>query len=117
MKKALYKMKFDSWRTIEAVFIADKEYVEYLNTHDIVVDFGAADGEYTNVTGQVYAKFLTDDEMVISIVEELGLECGENPLYLDLGEDTSGLEETGIDWSCRTVKEYIDYKLHGKIPK
>lgn len=54
-------MKFDSWNTIEAVFIADKEYVEYLNTHDIEVDFGAADGEYTHVFGKVYAKFLTDE--------------------------------------------------------
>ena len=105
---------------VEAVFVAEKEYVDYLTTHDIYVNFTMAGGEYDEVRQPVKKsdiKFLTDDRKVINIVEEFDLESGFNPLCQDLGLETEGLEETGIDWDCRTVKEYIDYKLHGMIPK
>ena len=119
--KALYKMTFDYGRMgeLEGVFVAEKEDVEYLTSHKVMIYFGEVLGKHSEVCGwleESEVKFITDDENVIRIVEEYGLESGYDPFYQILGQDTDGLEETDIDCDDRTVKEYIDYKLHGIIP-
>lgn len=119
--KALYKMTFDYGRMgeLEGVFVAEKEYIDYLTSHKIMIYFGEVLGKHSEVCGwleESEVKLITDDEKVISIVEEYGLESGYDPLYQTLGQDTEGLEDTDIDWDDCTVKEYIDYKLHGTIP-
>lgn len=119
-KKALYKMTFDCGRMgeLEGVFLAEKEYIDYLTSHKIEVYFGEVFGKYSEISGHIYPaeiKFITDDEKVIGIVKEYGFETGYNPLYQTLGQDTEGLEDN-IDWDDCIVKDYIDYKLHGTLP-
>lgn len=121
--KALFKMNFDCGRmgSLEGVFIADTEDVEYLVNNKISVYFGEVLGKHSEISGPVdesEIKQITDDENVIKVVEECDLENGYNPFgYNVCYFETEGIPDNGIGWSDCTVQEYIDFKCKGIIPE
>lgn len=118
--KALFKMTCDcgSDGELESLFIAEKEYVDYLVKNKVVICFGEVLGKHSEVCAYLdesEVKLITDEQEVLDMVDKYGLEIGYDPLYQMLSQETEGLEED-IDWDDCTVKDYIDYKLHGIIP-
>ena len=120
--KALYKMTLDCGRMggRESVFVAEKELVDYLTSHQIEVYFGEVLGKNSEVSECIEPDkimFITDDEKIIEIIEECDLQSGYNPLDRWLGADTDDIPDDGYDWEYNvTVREFIDYKLHGTLP-
>lgn len=120
--KGLYKMSIDCGRQgeLNGIFIAEKEYVEYLITHNIEVHFGEVLGKHSDIAGILDSsdiKFITDKEDVIEVIEKYGLESGYDPFYQTLGYETEDVPENGVDWHDCTVQEYIDFQLFGLIPE
>ena len=121
--KALFKMNFDCGRNgnLEGVFISDTDDVKYLVKNNISVYFGEVLGKHSDVSGCVDKSeitMITTDENVISVVFEHGLESGYNPFDQTLcTHETESVPENGIEWSDCTVKDFIDFKRDGIIPK
>ena len=106
--------------TLEGLFVAEKEQVDYLTSHKIEVYFGEILGKHSEISGCIEPaeiKLITDDEKVIEIIEKYELESGYNPLDQLVGADTDDISDIGFEWEYNgTVREFIDYKLHGTIP-
>lgn len=121
--KALYKMQIDCGRSgsLEGVFIADTLDVKYLVDNKISIYFGEVLGKHSEVYGCVdkkEIKKITTDEIAIKVVEKHGLESGYNPFEYTLCEDeTEDVPENGVCWTDCTVKEFIDFKRKGIVPK
>lgn len=121
--KALYKMQFDCGRmgSLSGVFIADSEDVKYLLDNTISVDFGEVLGKHSDVSGCLAndeIELITTDENVIKVVEQHRLENGYDPFENNLREDeTENVPENGVCWDDCTVKEFIDFKRKGIVPK
>lgn len=121
--KALFKMIFDCGRmgNLEGVFIADTEDVEYLLSNEISVYFGEVLGKHSEISGIIdrsELKMITDDENVINIVKEYGLETGYNPFDEALCTyETEEVPENGVEWGNCMVQDFIDFKRKGIIPE
>lgn len=99
--KALYKFVQEHGRsgTLTGVFVSEKEYVEKLIQTEIIVDFGEVLGKHSDISGKILPDeitMITDNQEVIKIVEDYGLENGfdpfqERPLTIDY--DMLGLDE------------------------
>lgn len=116
-------MNFDCGRngSLEGLFIADTEDVEYLVNHEVYVHFGEVLGKHSDVSGRIgegEIKQVTTDENVIKVVEEHSLENGYNPFdeFLCTGE-TDDVPDNGIEWGDCTVQEYIDFQRKGIVPE
>lgn len=120
--KALFKMDFDCGRmgSLEGVFVADIEDVEYLVNNKISIQFGEVLGKHSDISGRVdesEIKLITSDENVIKIVEEYELESGYNPFDQTLCEsETDNVPDNGVEWSDCMVCDYIDFMRNGTIP-
>ena len=107
--KGLYKLDIERRRSsnITGIFVEQSDYVDYLIKSKIEVHFGEIEGKHSDVYGSIDAKdisLITQDENVIKIVQEYGLENGINPFdYSALNEDSK------YDNSC--VREIIEDKL------
>lgn len=121
--KALYKMNLDCGRSgsLNGVFIADTEDVEYLLDNKISIYFGEVLGKHSEIYGcLVYdeIKLISNDENVIKVVELHHLENGYDPFEYNMCEcDTEGVPDCGVCWDDCTVKEYIDFMRKGIVPK
>lgn len=122
--KAVYKMIADCGRMgqLAGIFVAEKEFINFLIEHEIYIDFGEALGKHSEVIGCVSQEeiiLLSDEPQAVECFEKYHFESGYNPLDYNVGvydmEDWNE-PENGIDWSDCTVAEYIDYKLNGVIP-
>lgn len=121
--EALFKMNFDCGRmgSLEGIFIADTEDVDYLYNNRISIYFGEVLGKYSEISGTIGTdeiKLITTDDKVLDIFEKYELESGYNPLDENLCEwETDDVPDNGIEWSDCTVKEFIDFKRKGVIPE
>lgn len=93
MKEVLFKLDVDCGRSgsLEGVFISTQEKVDYLIKSKIKVYFGEVLGKHSEIYGSIEPKEIikiTDDENVIKIVSDYGLESGFNPFdYTAIGLD------------------------------
>ena len=94
--KALYKFHYDCGRqgSLTGIFVADEDKVKKLIDSGQEIYFGEVLGKHSEVCGPIEEgdlTFVTNDEKVISIVEEFNLETGYNPFdYID--EETYNAE-------------------------
>jgi hypothetical protein len=121
MEKAIYKMEasFGRMGNLEGIFVAEKQYIDYLLKHEVEIYFGEVLGKHSDVSGsleQHEIKLVTDKEDFIKMFEEHGMNSGHNPLYYSIlyssveNEENEGMYD---DW---TVYDYIHYKLTGDKP-
>ncbi len=105
--KALYKMNINCGRmgSLEGLFLAYPAKVDKLLESGVEVYFGEVLGKHSEIYGKIEKKeiqLITEDEKVISVIEEFGLESGYNPFgYQVLNDDED-----------RSVDEYIDHLLN-----
>lgn len=83
--RALYRFfKSAEDDDIEGVFISETEDVKILLSLKSEIDFGGIFGEYSRYKCFISKNdilFLTDDPNVLNVVEEYGLDYGENPFH------------------------------------
>lgn len=93
--------------SLEGVFVAEKEHVKYLTESGIKVYFGEVLGKHSEVYGPIESgdiTMITDDDKVISFIQEHGLSSGYDPFdYTYIEVDDRQDDET--------VGEYIQRKL------
>lgn len=87
--RALFKMNFDYGRSgsLEGLFIAEKEYVDFLVEKELEVHFGEVLGKHSDVCGRVAPEeitMVTMDVNVLDVIEQYRLENGYNPLEYPL---------------------------------
>lgn len=120
--KALYRLNCDCGRqgSLEGIFVADTEDVEYLIKNNISVYFGEVLGKHSEISGCLDDRdieLITTEDKVVDVVEKYELSTGYNPFEYSLCEyETANVPENGIYWSDCTVKEYIDFMRKGIVP-
>lgn len=120
--KGLYKLNVDCGRqgSLEGVFIADSEDVEYLISNSVSVYFGEVLGKHSEISGIIEKndiELITTEQNVIDVVEKYGLQSGYNPFEYNVCEyETENIPENGVEWGDCTIKEYIDFMRKGYVP-
>lgn len=112
---AVFKMSLDCGRmgSLEGVFVASKEHVEYLTTHKVGVYFGEVLGKHSEIYGAIDAKeitMITDKQEVIDVITKYDLANGYNPFEYTLSVDGMSDEEMET-YQDMGVAEYIEEKL------
>ena len=118
--KALFKMNFDYGRSgsLQGLFIAEKEYIDFLVEKELEVYFGEVLGKHSEVYGRVASEeitMITTDESVIHIIEVHKLENGYNPLDYSLYSYPKE-EEVDICFDDWTAEDYIKWEITGVMP-
>lgn len=118
--KALFKMNFDYGRSgsLQGLFIAEKEYIDFLVEKELEVYFGEVLGKHSEVYGRVASEeitMITTDESVIHIIEVHKLENGYNPLDYSLYSYPKE-EEVDICFDDWTAEDYIKWEITGIMP-
>lgn len=118
--KALFKMNFDYGRSgsLEGLFIAKKEHIDYLVEHELEVHFGEVLGKHSEVIGRVAPEeitMVTTDENVLQVIEQHKLENGYNPLEYPLYPYPKD-GEVDICFDDWTAEDYIKWELTGVKP-
>lgn len=113
--KALFKMNFDYGRmgSLEGLFIAEKEYIDFLVEKELEVYFGEVLGKHSEVCGRVALEevtMVTTDEKVLQVIEQYGLENGYNPLKYPLYPYPKD-GEVDICFDDWTAEDYIKWEL------
>lgn len=113
--KALFKMNFDYGRmgSLEGLFIAEKEYIDFLVEKELEVSFGEVLGKYSDVCGRVAPEevtMVTTDENVLQVIEQYKLENGYNPLGYPLYPYPKD-GEVDICFDDWTAEDYIKWEL------
>lgn len=85
MERAVYKLDIDCRRqgSLQGVFVAEKEKINYLIDNKIEIYFGEVLGKHSNIVttideGEIVE--VTDNEDFIKLFESYGLSSGFNPL-------------------------------------
>lgn len=124
--KGLYKMCVDcGYGTLESLFVADINTVQYLITHGISVYFGEVCGKYSEISGILDTDditLVTTDEKIIKVIQDNDLEIGYNPLTQtisiyetsDLPVNFSEIEDKFEDCS---VEDFVKFRITGKLPE
>ena len=118
--KALFKMNFDYGRSgsLEGLFIAEKEQIDYLVEHKLEVCFGEVLGKHSYVCGSVAPEevtMVTTDENVLQVIEQYELENGYNPLEYPLYPYPKD-GEVDVCFDDWTAEDYIRWELTGVKP-
>lgn len=101
-QKAVYKLNLNCGRMgdLQGVFIAKKSFVEHLIKSEIQVYFGEVLGKHSEIYGKVEEseiELVTDEQLVIDVIEKHGLENGYNPFhYTALGQERDDFEDLTI---------------------
>ena len=109
--KAVFKLSIDCGRSgeLEGLFIATKEEVKQLLECDYEVYWGEVLGKHSEVYGKIEEKeiiFVSDDEAVIKVIEDHGLQNGFDPFdYEFLNFDYDNLLPNNED--ATTVREVL----------
>ena len=76
--------------------------------------FGEVLGKHSEISGIIdrsELKMITDNENVINVVKEYGLETGYNPFDEALCTyETEEVPENGVEWGNCMVQDFIDFK-------
>lgn len=77
-------MSADCGRTgsLDGVFISTQRKVDYIIDNKVVIYWGEVLGKHSEIFGALEKKdvtFVSDDENVVKVIEEHGLESGFNP--------------------------------------
>jgi hypothetical protein len=100
--KAVYKFDFKCGRQgdLNGLFVEKKEHVRVLIEKEIEVYFGEVLGKHSEIYGKVEESeiiFVSDNEEVVSIIENFGLSNGFNPFdYTSINQDREDFEDLTI---------------------
>lgn len=117
-KKGIYRLNIDFRRMgdLNGIFIADKEHVEVLIKHGIVVYFGEVLGKHSEIFCSLDESDITlvsDNPEAIKIIKELRLENGYNPFdYSALNFTLDGYEDDYFD--DMSVSDIVELIINGK---
>lgn len=115
-------MCFDCGRNgeLEGIFVAEKSDVEFLVEKKVGIHFGEVLGKHSDVYGYLSEdeiKMVSDEESVIKVVKEHGLETGYDPFeYPVWYDDLKNMPQCDFNWDDLTVYEYVRFMKDGEIP-
>ena len=120
--KAIYKLDkyYGRMGDLTGIFVAEKEIVECMIEHEIIVQFGEVLGKHSDIHCSINDSDITmcsDDQAAIKVVEDLRLENGFNPLdYTSIGFDGTHLPGYEEDYEY-TVGELCELIIKNKKSK